>query len=246
MSLRLRHRKGNPGRRRVLTVGILGLLLPSWLAACSPGTTDQTISRSESSGNIALPEPSKRGDMSVEHALSVRRSVRDYRQLPVALDELSQLLWAAQGVTHASRFRTAPSAGATYPLELYAAVGNVGGLENGLYRYLVREHALERLGTGDIRAELAAAALGQSWIAKGALTLVFSALYDRTTGRYGARGEQYVHLEAGHASQNVYLQAAALGLGTVAVGAFDDRQVGAICGMGRQEVPLYIMPVGRL
>ena len=124
-------------------------------------------------------------------------------------------------------------------------VGNVGGLERGLYRYLVREHALEPLGTGDARAELAAAALGQAWIAEGAVSLVFSAVYERTTGRYGTRGEQYVHMEAGHASQNVYLQAAALGLGTVAVGAFHDGRVKALCNMSSDEAPLYIMPVGR-
>ena len=239
-----RSRGFNPERRRVLAAGIAGLLFPSWLMACS-GESAESISGPESSGTIALPEPRRKGDMSVEEALLVRRSVRDYRELPVSLDELSQLLWAAQGVTHASRYRTAPSAGATYPLELYALVGQVGGLESGLFKYLVHEHALERWRTGDRRAALARAALSQAWVEQGALSLVFSAVRARTTGRYGSRGEQYVHMEAGHASQNVYLQAAALGLGTVAVGAFDDAQVKAICGMGRDEVPLYIMPVGR-
>ena len=238
--------QGGNRRRRILGAGVVGLLLPSWLSSCSPGAPGRGNSRIESSGAVTLAEPLTQGDMSFEQALSERRSVRDFRPLPLSLAEVSQLLWAAQDVTHASRFRSAPSAGATYPLELYAAVGNVGGLQSGLYRYLVREHALVRLGVGDIRAELAAAALGQTWVAAGALSLVISAVYHRTTGRYGSRGERYVHMEAGHASQNVYLQAAALGLGTVAVGAFDDDQVTAVCGMVEDEVPLYIMPIGRL
>ena len=173
---------------------------------------------------IELPQPERSGSMSVE--------------------QLSQLLWAAQGVTGV-RYRTAPSAGALYPLEVYVAVGNVEGLDAGVYRYAPGAHALSEVHKGDVRKSLSRAAYWQKWAGAGAIAIVFSAVYERTTGKYGERGIRYVHMEAGHASQNVYLQAEALGLGTVVVGAFMDSRVRSVLHMEDDERPLSIMPVGK-
>jgi len=193
----------------------------------------------------ALPPPRTDGPVSVEAALASRRSLRSYLSEPLSIEEVGQILWAAQGVTDGRGYRTAPSAGALYPLELYLVCGQVDGLEPGIYRYDPHTHALGLVVLGDARDDLARAALGQSPVRDGAIDLVFSAAYERTTAKYGYRGHQYAHMEAGHASQNVYLQAAALELGTVAVGAFDDAAVSGVLQLPEAETPLYIMPVGR-
>jgi len=196
---------------------------------------------------IPLATPARTGSMSVEEALANRRSRRDYTQDPITSEALMQLLWAAQGITDAaSGFRTAPSAGATFPLIVYVAVGRVEGLEAGVYRYRPQPHDLERVGDEDMRPALARAAIGQLWVGNGAAVLVFAADYTRTTQRYGERGIRYVHMEVGHAAQNVYLQAEALGLGTVTVGAFDDDAVKRVMGLPEAEMPLYLMPVGHV
>ncbi len=174
-----------------------------------------------------------------------RRSVRDYTGEPVTLQELSQLLWAAQGITDYRGFRTAPSAGALYPLEIYVVAGNVQDLVPGVYRYKPHEHELVQLMEGDKRDELAGAALGQSFVKEGALVIVFTAIYERTTVKYGERGIRYVHMEAGHAAQNLCLQVTAMQLGVVTVGAFHDEQVVKLLNLPDNEHPLYIIPVGR-
>ncbi len=194
---------------------------------------------------IKLPEPSYTGNLSVEEALSQRRSIRAYSGENLTIAEVSQLLWAAQGITSPGGGRTAPSAGALYPLELYLVVGDVEGIDKGVYRYRPEEHELEKVKDGDTRAELADAALGQACVRDAAIDLVFTAVYERTTGKYRERGIKYVQMEAGHAAQNVYLQAVALDLGTVVIGAFVDGEVKEIMNMQEQETPLYIMPVGR-
>lgn len=194
---------------------------------------------------IQLPKPRYESETSVEEALVQRRSIRDYSGENLTLEELSQLLWAAQGITGPWGGRTAPSAGALYPLELYIVVGDVEGLDRGVYRYGPEEHELEKVKNGDVRAELADAALGQEFIGDAAIDIVFSAVYERTTVKYRERGVRYVYLEAGHAAQNVYLQAVALDLGTVTIGAFYDNDVKDVVGIQEQENPLYIMPVGR-
>lgn len=181
----------------------------------------------------------------MESALQRRRSVREYSDQALTLAEVAQLLWAAQGAAGGDRLRTAPSAGALYPLELYVVAGNVDHLPAGVYRYLPHEHRLLRIVEGDQRSPLATAALGQSWVRSGAAVLVFTAVYERTTGKYGPRGIQYVHMEVGHAAQNVCLQAVALDLGSVVVGAFRDRQVQQVLQLPEREQPLYIMPLGR-
>lgn len=194
---------------------------------------------------ISLPSPHLDGPTSVEAALAIRRSVRSYRRESLSLDEVAQLLWAAQGVTDPRGFRTAPSAGALYPLELYLVGGQVEGLDPGIYRYDPHAHTLSLVVPGDARESLARASLGQMWMRDGAIYLVFTAVYARTTGRYGPRGYQYVHMEVGHAGQNVHLQSSAMGLGTVVVGAFEDATVHRLLQLPGDETPLYIMPVGR-
>ncbi len=192
-----------------------------------------------------LPQPRRSGPWSVEGALAERRSVREYTGEVLTRAELAQLLWAAQGITGAEGLRTAPSAGALYPLEVYVAVGAVEDLPSGIYRYEPGRHALELVAVGDRRAELAAAAVGQECLQDGAAVIALAAVYRRTTGKYGERGIRYVHMEIGHAAQNVCLQAVALGLGTVVVGAFNDRDVKQILSMGAREEPLCLISVGR-
>ena len=174
-----------------------------------------------------------------------RRSVREYANLPLTLEDISQLLWAAQGITTEWGGRTAPSAGALYPLEVYLVVGNVENLACGVYKYKPERHELVKVRDDDVRGELAQAALGQTWVKEGAIDIVIAAVYERTTKKYGDRGVMYVHMEAGHAAQNIYLQAAALNLGMVTVGAFYEDQVKDILGMPGNEIPLYVIPVGR-
>ena len=152
---------------------------------------------------------------------------------------------AAQGVTHGDGFRTAPSAGALYPLEIYVVAGRIQDVENGVYQYQPRAHRLNRIKHEDIRPALAAAALEQPCVDEGAALLVFSAVTERTTRKYGQRGIRYVHMEAGHAAQNVFLQAAALGIGAVVVGAFDDARVHRLMAMAEEERVLYLMPLGK-
>ncbi|MBC8400590.1 MAG: SagB/ThcOx family dehydrogenase [Candidatus Marinimicrobia bacterium] len=196
---------------------------------------------------IKLPKPKYDSNTSVEHALLERRSVRMYKDEPLTLIEVSQLLWAVQGITDSSRgFRTAPSAGALYPLDVYVVIGNVVGVTKGVYKYKPYEHELVKVRNGNVRDELTIAALGQTWVGESAIVIVFSAVYERTTQKYGNRGIRYVHMEAGHAAQNVYLQSVPLNLGTVVVGAFEDEEVRKILNMSDEEQPLYIVPVGKI
>jgi SagB-type dehydrogenase family enzyme len=195
---------------------------------------------------IKLPKPRFRGTVSIEEALRRRRSTRNFSRTPLSLQEVSQVLWAAQGVTGAFNERTAPSAGGTFPLETYLVVDRVDEVPPGVYKYRIRAHELHQVVTGDIRAELAAAALDQSCVSRGVAAVVLCAVYKRTTSEYGDRGVAYVHMEIGHVGQNIHLQAAALGLGTVAVGAFDDDAVARLLKLPKNETPLYIMPLGRI
>jgi len=199
------------------------------------------------SGNlVTLPPPKRDGKLSLERALLKRRSIRTYSATPLSLAELSQLLWAGQGITSKRGFRTASSAGALYPLEMYVAAGNVKDLPAGVYRYKPRGHKLETVGRGDRRGELCAAALGQQWVKNSAAVIVIGGVYGRTTKKYGPRGIRYVHIEVGCALQNIHLQAASLGLGAVPVGAFDDAKVKKILNMTKSEQALCIMPVGKV
>jgi SagB-type dehydrogenase family enzyme len=195
---------------------------------------------------IKLPKPRMKGGVSIEEALRRRRSTRNFPRQPVTLEEISQILWAAQGVTGAFNERTAPSAGGTFPLEMYLVAGLVDGLAAGVYKYRFRAHELSPVAEGDRRADLADAALAQDCVRRCAAAVVLSAVYQRTIDEYGERAVRYVHMEVGHVGQNVHLQAGALGLGTVMVGAFDDDAVSRVLGLPKEEEPVYIMPVGRL
>ena len=174
-----------------------------------------------------------------------RRSVRSYADEPLTLAEISQLLWAAQGITSPGGGRTAPSAGALYPLEVYLLAGEVTELPAGVYHYISKEHALIPVAEGDHRQALYEAALSQNAVKDAAAVMVITAVYERTTVKYGGRGIQYVHMEAGTAAQNIYLQVVSLDLGTVFIGAFHDDQVKRILRLGKDEIPLAILPVGR-
>lgn len=174
--------------------------------------------------------------------------MRDFIPESLSQSQLSQTLWAAQGITDSSRrSRTAPSAGATYPLEIFVVCGGNGvrEIDEGIYQYNMDSHSLTLHRKGDVRSDLAKAALGEESIYQAPVDIVICAEYERTLRRYGRRGERYVHMEVGHAGQNIYLQVTALGLATVAVGAFDDERVREVLGLDKQYKPLYIMPVGK-
>ncbi|MDI6850566.1 MAG: SagB/ThcOx family dehydrogenase [bacterium] len=190
---------------------------------------------------IKLPEPRRDSNFSLEKAINERRSVRTYKDSSLTLKEVAQLLWAAQGKVKSGK-RATPSAGATYPMEIYLIAGKVENLEPGLYKYNHDEHSLQLVKAGDLRREVSERALRQDMILKAPVTIVVSAVFGRTRARYGARAERYVYMEAGHIGQNIYLQATALGLGTVAVGAFIDEEVKRVLGI--KEEPLYLFPVG--
>lgn len=197
-------------------------------------------------GVIQLPPPIRKGIVSLEEALAGRKSIRGFRQEALNLSDLGQVLWAAQGITSGSR-RTIPSAGATYPLEVFLACdeGGVEVLEAGVYRYQPASHTLSQHYPEDILAELTQAALNQDFIAEAPVTIIIRAVYERTSGRYGNRTQRYIDIEVGHAGQNIYLQATALGLGTVAVGAFQDEKLAQVLQLDKQHKPIYIMPLGK-
>jgi len=207
---------------------------------------DEHDSKGSINERIKLPEPKYDSSASIEQALLERRSVRAYQDEPLTLAEVAQLLWSAQGITGSKRaYRTAPSAGALFPLEVYVVIGNVEDVTEGVYKYKPHKHELVKVRNGDVRDKLAVAALGQACVKNGAIVIVFSAVYERTTRKYGDRGVKYVHVEAGHAAQNVCLQAVSLNLGTVVVGAFRDDEVSKILNLPDEEQPLYILPVGK-
>jgi SagB-type dehydrogenase family enzyme len=205
----------------------------------------RSAQKPEVQATISLPAPKHSGAVSVEETLLKRRSMRQYRNEPLTVAEVAQLLWAAQGTTNEAGRRTAPSAGALYPLEVYAVVGNAMGVDPGIYKYLTHEHRLRQVAVGDKRAELAAAALGQQQIEQGPVTFVFSGVYERTAKRYKDRAARYVHIETGHAAENLCLEAVALGLGSVVMGAFDDARVKSVVGMPVEDAALYLVTVGK-
>ena len=209
---------------------------------------------------IKLPSPQLKGKVSLEETILRRRAVRGYRRDPLGLSQLSQILWSAQGITGTREFRASPSAGATYPLEIFVLVGKQGVLDSevpmqsgqapealqaGIYHYEVDSHSLSLHKPGDSRPDLARATLAQEFIIDAPVDIVICALYHRTSYRYGRRGERYVHIEVGHVGENIHLQAVALGLATVEIGAFNDEEVRKVLGVEEQIKPLYIMPLGK-
>lgn len=205
---------------------------------------------------IKLPSPQSKGRVSLEETILRRRSVRRFRREALDLPQLGQILWSAQGITGSRGFRATPSAGATYPLEIFAVIGKQGvilgeqeqaseELPAGIYRYEPVSHSLSLHRATDLRSDVARASLNQEFIVQAPVAIVICARYDRTSSRYGRRAERYVHMEVGHAGENIHLQAVALGLGTVEVGAFSDKEVKEVLGLEERVEPLYIMPVGR-
>lgn len=196
---------------------------------------------------VQLPEPDFTG-IGFEDAIRQRRSVRSYSLEPISLAQLSQLLFAAQGVTGKlfnHELRTAPSAGALYPFEIYMVVNNVTGLEPGIYHYAVIEHALHLIKTGSFKQQITSAGLGQDMLGNSAVTFVLSAIFDRVRQKYGDRGFRYTYMEAGHISQNISLQSVSLGLGSVTVGAFKDPALNELIGVdGVAEAAIYLHAVG--
>jgi len=198
----------------------------------------------EQKKEIILPKPSFGGATSLEEAIQKRRSVRDYKDEALNLNEISQILWASQGITQGTH-RTVPSAGALYPIEIFLAIRNVQGLQKGAYHYIPKDHKLILIKEGDFSEDLSDAALGQEWVKNSSLNLIISAVFERTTQKYGKRGIRYVWMEAVHSAQNVYLEVSALNLGTVSVGAFEEEKVKEILSLPTNVEPLYIMPIGK-
>jgi SagB-type dehydrogenase family enzyme len=188
---------------------------------------------------IELSEPALKGGVSFEEALAARRSVRDFTGEHLTEKELSQLLWSAQGITRSWGGRTAPSAGALYPIELYIV------LPEGLFRYVPMGHKLVRISDQNLFRSLAGTALGQECIRNAPAVIVMTAVYERTERKYGKRGERYVKMEVGHAAENILIQAVSLGLGAVPIGAFYDDRVSRVLNLPENHEPLYLIPVGR-
>ncbi|UMZ74274.1 SagB/ThcOx family dehydrogenase [Natranaerofaba carboxydovora] len=185
-------------------------------------------------------------DVSIQETIENRRSIRSYQDEKLDLEEISYLMWAAQGITDSDTgYRAAPSAGATFPMEVYVVVGDVEELSPGIYRYLPEEHELQLVLEGDFRDDLMGAALGQAPIGEASINIVITSIYERVMSTYGERGIRYAKIEAGHISQNIFLLSTALELGTVSIGAFEDEDVADILQLEEREEPLYIMPVGR-
>jgi len=193
---------------------------------------------------IELPPPQPAGEMVVEQALGQRRSRRSFGSRPLDLQQVAQLLWAAQGVSGPEGERTAPSAGALYPLELYLAAGDVEGLDPGIYRYRPGTHTLVGVKKGEPRDDLVATVGRQGWVRAAPAAILLAGVVERTALRYGSRATRYMHMEAGAVAENIYLQAEALGLATTLVGAFDESALAAAVGLRRGEVPLALLPVG--
>ncbi len=223
----------------------------SWLllAGCALGLSSLFAAPSvwgeEQSSAIKLPDPRTQGVVSLETTIQLRRSARHFSPTPLGLADVGQLLWSAQGITLGAGLRATPSAGALYPLEVDLVADKVEGLEPGVYRYIPKTHSIVRRASGQKTAALGTAALSQSAVSEASAVLVISAVYERTTRKYGQRGIRYVHAEAGHAAQNVCLQAVALGLGTVHIGAFHDEEVAKVIQLHEDEKPLVLLPIGK-
>ena len=219
--------------------------LVSGLVGCQLVAGDPTVGQA-TDDRIPLPPPRYEGEISVEEALRQRRSSREFGSGSLELADVAQVLWAAQGVTHPEGYRTAPSAGALYPLEVYLLAGEVAEVEAGVYRYRPAQHELILVRKGDLRERVASAALRQDCILHAPAVLVITGVYQRTAKKYGQRAHRYVEIEVGHAAQNVYLQCAAADLATVFVGAFADGEVQEVLGLPSDHAPLGLMPFGRV
>lgn len=215
----------------------MGMHLAGWIWVRGATLMAERVDARET---IHLPKPRFQGQLSLEQVIARRRSVRDFTTEPLSIEQLGQLCWAAQGVTDTVwGLRAAPSAGALYPLEIYVVTAT------GVYHYNPHRHELKRTIADDLRHSLQSAALGQECIGDAPAVFVIAAVFERTAIKYGRRAERYVYLEAGHACQNLLLEAVSLGLGGVPVGAFEDEGVAALLKLGSDLPPIYLVPVGR-
>jgi len=233
---------GVPGARRAW---LTALLRATTLAGLLPGAIAQPQAPGPGRAEIALPPPRLQSPTPFEHTLAQRRSRRSFAASALTLAEAGQLLWAAQGITDEHQRRTAPSAGATYPLVLYLVAGQVEEVAAGVYRYLPQGHRLAAVQRGDLRAAIARAAYFQTWLREAPAYVLIAAEPSRTVARYGQRAERYVAMEAGAAAQNLLLQAVALGLGATLVGAFNETALKSVVTLPDEEQVLAIIPVGR-
>lgn len=230
---------------RIIVI-ILIMIIPLILLVI-PKMTNGEVNQMIQLKELKLPEPSLKGKKSLEEVLFRRRSVRNFKSEILSIEEISQLLWSTQGITEKNwGLRTAPSAGALYPLEIYAVIGNVKDLDAGVYKYNTEKHSLIKTLDGDRRRELYNSALQQESILQAPVSFIIAALFQRTAIKYGQRAERYVWIEVGHAAQNLLLQATALDLGAVPIGAFYDDKVKDALILPDEEKPLYIIPVGKI
>lgn len=234
------------------------LLLIGLLAGTQCNSQENPNQQKKDGEKISLPTPVLKGDISLESTLEGRRSERSFSEKPLSLSDIGQILWAAQGITEKVKQppaqwkgdewmggkRTAPSAGALYPMEIYLIATRVEGLEKGVYWYHPGNHELRLVLEGEIGKKLASAALGQGCIRQASANIVMTGVYERTANKYGDRAQRYVHIEAGAIAQNIYLQAESLKIGTVFVGAFQDEEVKKLLDLPQKESPLGIMPIG--
>jgi len=188
---------------------------------------------------IKLPQPKEKGTVSLEETIKNRRSIRSFSDKALTLDQIGQLLWSCQGITdEKSLHRASPSAGATYPLEIYLVNSE------GLFYYIPESHSIKRINNKDLRKELCQACFGQGFVEDAGINIIICADFKRTTLRYGKRGENYVYIEVGHAAQNLHLEAVSLGLGSVPVGAFSDNAVQKVLNLPKHIIPIYVIPIG--
>ena len=197
---------------------------------------------------IELPQPAHEHGPSLEDVIRARRSIRDFSHEPVTLEQLAYLLWASTGIRarqHGYEFRTAPSAGALYPIETYLVINNVEGVAAGVYHYNIREHSLEQLKPGSFGEAAAEAALGQTMCAECAVVFIWTAIFQRMKWKYGQRAYRYLYLDAGHIAQNLALAATSLDLGSCQIGALYDDEVNELVGVdGTDESVVYMTAVG--
>lgn len=223
--------------KRILLLGVIALLGLVVFCLAQNAQNKADLSSLKVGESLTLPAPRLKGEMSLEEALAKRRSIRSFTSTPLSLDEISQLLWAGQGITEPNRWlRTAPSAGATYPYELYVVN------KEGVFHYIPKGHRLEKIKEGNVLEELSSSAFGQASVRDAGAVFILSAIYERTA-RYGDRAKMFVHIEAGHIAQNILLQAVALKLGAVPVGAFNPDRAKEVTGIPEGEI-VYLIPVG--
>ncbi len=228
----------------IILIILLAVVIAYLIWPKSIGTQNMAVT-----ATVKLPEPKITGTMSVEQAINDRRSVRRYTNESLTLQDVSQLMWAAQGITdNKTKFRTVPSGGHTFPLEVYILVGknSVKGLNEGVYHYNPFNNTLEQILGNDVRPELSQAANGQPWVKEAPVDIIITGNYQKMIDKYKDEklSTRFVDMEAGHAGQNIYLESESLNLATVALGSFKDDQVHQILNIPSNENTLYIYPVG--